>query len=800
MSEVLQHLSAELKPYLVKLEDFELGESIGHGAYGEVFKAVHKKTGKVCAVKQLHGTHFTNKDILDFCREVAVLAKCDGMFLTPFLGWQAAMPLLIVTEFIPKGSLFAALRHRPGSPSLTGTHKTLIALGVAKGMATLHAKGIIHRDLKSLNVLLDDKLLPCICDFGVSRFADEKSQLLTKDVGTPHWMAPELFMSQKYTNKVDVYAYAILLWEMVTETVPFKGKSGVQIALAVCQNRERPAFPSHVPKALKQFISACWHQDPDKRPTFEQIVKVLCNKKVMFAGTNPAAIDFIRNEMREYEANHVKPKGPPLVVNEAPEPQRVPIAGPGKGDFNKLKETGMDVKEYKVNFEKCASELSGDNVAQFFDNVSCVFGPGVPTAVVEYVNEQMYVIIKASRQNLDAFMKFDLIHKLPLGTQSEVHSSFDILLFVATQLPSAIDKEILNSFVPFLKDDGIKMISVMFKVLENFDRMENGWTVSDHLIRSSEHFIVSCPLELLRVFNHLLLHYSQFYQARYEYVIPVLLKLLTTSQNAEVLRETYGIMIQFYSPNFVFDVAVLERHIDVPELRKVVMSFIIKQKVIHISQSLIGKLLAMLPGEEAAFYAIMCSCDRTKSGDSLIMHGGSWMTNGKMTTQQVAHILLILLCYPDLRPHVARFPEFAPFLANLLRNGDEMAIDIAETFLVRLGASSHLVAQLSESGVLAQIFEYVSKTTNVALVRPAVYLIDTMSRHLFAKEYLILLSFLGQHALAHDNLGLACLSALVSVCQHPEGKRKAEELGILESLRNMGEVEEYRPYLSVLLA
>ena len=803
MSAVLKHLSGELQDYLVQLDDFEMGELIGKGAFGEVFKAVHKKTQKVCAVKKLFATDISDKDTVDFCREVAVLARCDGMFLTPFMGWQATVPLLIVTEFIPKGSLFAALRHRPGSPTLTGTHKTVIALGVAKGMATLHEKGIIHRDLKSLNVLLDDRLLPCICDFGVSRFAGEAGQLMTKDVGTPHWMAPELFMSQDYTNKVDVYAYAILLWEMLTETVPFKGKSGVQIALAVCQNRERPAFPGHVPKPLKQFISACWHQDPEKRPSFDQIVKVLSQKKVMFAGTNPAAIDFIRNEMREYAANHSKQKSAPLSTKEAPIPQKVPVAAPApaaKANVQGLRDVSMDEKAYKANFERCVSELNEENVEVFFENLSAVYKEASPAGIIEYVNEQVLQIIQGSRQYLDVYVKADLHHKLPLATPAQINSSFDILLFVTTQIPASLDQRTIDSFSRTIKEYGLKMINVMYKVLENFDRMENRWIVADRLIGFADHFLVSCPLELIRIFNYLLLHYSQFYSSRYEYVVPIIVRLVRTSQDVTVLSEAYGIMVQFYVPNFVFEVEILEKHFDIPELRNVVMCFIMKQKGIHINESLMRKLLALLPVDERAFYAILCSCDRTNSGDSLVHCGGDWMTNGKMASHQVASLLLVLLCYPELRNYIGSLPEFPAFLAELVRSNDENVFDIAETFLVKVGVCHNLMIQLSSNGFLSQLFTFIRTTSNANVVRMCIYIIDSGTRLGFVNDYLMSMDWLLARATEGGVMGLPAVSALASLCMYPEAKEKATQLGVVDALNGLRDREGYNEYISVLLS
>jgi hypothetical protein len=163
-------------------------------------------------------------------------------------------------------------------------------VGIARGMLALHRQQMVHRDLKSLNILLDDELYTKVCDFGIARFLGEHEVGCTKNVGTPHWMAPEIFESRAYTSKVDVYAFGMLVWEMLTEGVPFKGKDGFQVAIAVARNRERPPLPEDGPRDLRDFIALCWDHEPSVRPTFSQIVRKLCQGLVLFGVDNADSV------------------------------------------------------------------------------------------------------------------------------------------------------------------------------------------------------------------------------------------------------------------------------------------------------------------------------------------------------------------------------------------------------------------------------------------------------------------------------------------------------------------------------
>ncbi|OHT12179.1 hypothetical protein TRFO_18190 [Tritrichomonas foetus] len=285
-----------LKPiedFQVNYNEFKIGKSIGRGSYAEVFIAVHIPTNQQAAIKILHAKQLNGKDKVYFCREVKILSSLNNPFVLSFLGYSSLVPPFVVTEYIPKGSLYDAIYHQPGAPSLNSTHKSLIAIGIAYGMISVHKQGVIHRDLKSANILLDDSLLPKIIDFGLSKYNVGSDQLLGS-VGTPNWMAPEMFEDDNYTEKIDVYSYGMILYEMLTEKLPFKGLEPVRIMMDVFGG-QRPIIPQNCPKPLHQLIESCWEQDPTKRPSFEAIYELFISKQVYFPNTNLNMIDAMTN-------------------------------------------------------------------------------------------------------------------------------------------------------------------------------------------------------------------------------------------------------------------------------------------------------------------------------------------------------------------------------------------------------------------------------------------------------------------------------------------------------------------------
>ena len=167
-----------------------------------------------------------------------------------------------------------------------------IALDVANGLAFLHQcppHGILHRDLKSQNVLLTEYLCAKLADFGLSKVRVESSrsqyyaQSSSKSVGTIPWMAPECFgIRPKYSKKSDMYAYGMVLWELISRRMPYEEVTEPNEIRDAIKSGEREEIPEQttnpreeVPVSFKNVIRFCWFQEVDKRPRARDAIETL---------------------------------------------------------------------------------------------------------------------------------------------------------------------------------------------------------------------------------------------------------------------------------------------------------------------------------------------------------------------------------------------------------------------------------------------------------------------------------------------------------------------------------------------
>lgn len=263
--------------------DFSNSVEITKGTY-----CIASWRGIQVAVKRLKEEVINDDDKVNAFRdELALLQKIRHPNVVQFLGAVTqSSPMMIVTEYLPKGDLRAFLKSRG---ALKPTTAVRFALDIARGMNYLHENKpapIIHRDLEPSNILRDDSGHLKVADFGVSRLLTIKEDRPLSCLDTScRYVAPEVFRNEEYDTKVDVFSFALILQELIEGNPPFYTKQENEVPKAY-DARQRPPFKAptkHYAHGLKELIEECWDEKPSKRPTFRQIITRLESIHYSFA-------------------------------------------------------------------------------------------------------------------------------------------------------------------------------------------------------------------------------------------------------------------------------------------------------------------------------------------------------------------------------------------------------------------------------------------------------------------------------------------------------------------------------------
>eukprot|EP00906_Rhabdomonas_costata_P035991 RCo050532 len=265
--------------WLVRYEDIEVMEQLGSGSFGTVFRGRMKRSKDLVAFKV-----FAVQDadmVASFRREVKMLSTLRHEHIVVFRGACIEIPhMCIVTEYMSQGNLYTKLHNE--EETLPWSLLIRWVRDIARGMNYLHTlcPPVIHRDLKSPNVLINDYNMIKLCDFGMAR-TKQQTVIHTKGMGgSPLWMAPECLRGEAFAEKSDVYSFGVVMWEILTREVPWEDKEMIQLIGLVGfrhQTLKIPPprkWPKGCPQQYVSIMQSTWKAVPQDRPSFADLVPV----------------------------------------------------------------------------------------------------------------------------------------------------------------------------------------------------------------------------------------------------------------------------------------------------------------------------------------------------------------------------------------------------------------------------------------------------------------------------------------------------------------------------------------------
>lgn len=252
----------ERRNYRIEYKMLSTGNLIGTGSFGNVFRGEYR--GADVCIKKLKMQKFSKQQRTLFAQEASIMVGLRHPNIVLFMGVCLVSPTYcIVTEYMHRGSLFDVIHNEKIRLNLPLILNMLS--DILKGLYFIHSSGLVHRDLKSPNLLVDRNWTIKIADFGLSctqaeASGDAQISLL--------WTAPEVLLNDKncYGVKSDIYSFGIVLWEIMARKIPFEGLPVASISPAVVANQRPPISPEWH-SGVSSLITSCWHSRSECRPS-----------------------------------------------------------------------------------------------------------------------------------------------------------------------------------------------------------------------------------------------------------------------------------------------------------------------------------------------------------------------------------------------------------------------------------------------------------------------------------------------------------------------------------------------------
>nr|XP_056701149.1 serine/threonine-protein kinase 4 [Euleptes europaea] len=250
-------------------EVFDVLEKLGEGSYGSVFKAIHKETGQVVAIKQVP----VESDLQEIIKEISIMQQCDSPHVVKYYGsYFKNTDLWIVMEYCGAGSVSDIIRLR--NKTLLEDEIATIIQSTLKGLEYLHFMRKIHRDIKAGNILLNTEGHAKLADFGVAGQLTDTMAKRNTVIGTPFWMAPEVIQEIGYNCLADIWSLGITAIEMAEGKPPYADIHPMR-AIFMIPTNPPPTFrkPEHWSDEFMDFVKQCLVKSPEQRATATQLLQ-----------------------------------------------------------------------------------------------------------------------------------------------------------------------------------------------------------------------------------------------------------------------------------------------------------------------------------------------------------------------------------------------------------------------------------------------------------------------------------------------------------------------------------------------
>ncbi|CCH41319.1 hypothetical protein BN7_858 [Wickerhamomyces ciferrii] len=264
-------VTSDVKSGKPKPSDFEYIKVLGVGSYGKVLLVREKKTGKLFAQKQLKKASIIiqSKTVERTINEKSILENIDhGSIVKLFYSFQDNDKLYLILEYLDGGELF---QHLQQEKFLSETNAAVYLAQMVLGLEHLHKIGIVYRDLKPENCLLDSDGYLVLTDFGLSKVGLNDDELCTSLIGTPEYMAPEILQDIPYDYAVDFWSLGCVMFDMLTGSPPFTGNNNKRIMDKILANKFK--VPFYLSADAKDLLLRLLKKNPDKRLTDFETVK-----------------------------------------------------------------------------------------------------------------------------------------------------------------------------------------------------------------------------------------------------------------------------------------------------------------------------------------------------------------------------------------------------------------------------------------------------------------------------------------------------------------------------------------------
>lgn len=820
-------------PYYVREhEDFRLDRPLGRGGFGVVWHAIDQKTGNECAVKELFAEKLDEKLSKTFIAEVTTMAVCASRFICQLVGFTLQPPFSIITVYQPNGDLKETVIKHINRMAFSGSHLSTIALCIAHGIDYMHQNGMLHRDLKSTNILMDKQQLPRIGDFGISRFDPELAdEPLTRRIGTPVYMSPEVFLGERYSKPADIYTFGLILFEMAECHIPYERMTREQMVNVLMSDEIDLPFTKITPKPLKELILRCLSRTQSERPTAREIFQLFAEGKVAFGNTEKKKIKQMAQKIEEADRKRKENPPPPptsycnveemisryLLHNDdvknkptgqeeedKPETESfVPI--PPKqyyGRYQANNESKFTIDEqvladpsnskFMEKMVEYANNMTDANAHDFIFATKKYINGLTPPKVLNFLYRIYYICMQNSIKFIDLCYQFNLFSDLMFKPETE-YICTELLGLLFKKRPIIIDNRISSVFMNFKEHQDI-ICSLFVMYATNLPPLQFSIGVVNEFFSFS--YLLSDDAQKLKYIDIITYTFNKnkvLGRALASKAFPLFTSLIRSS-NPKTVRHAYEGLIKANIFNLTIQTEIINAHLGNSELSDITLSYLNRCSTLPDSYEFIAALFPLMNTKAKAIEIVIRTVFSSNKLAIYIAGDQNWMRLHLLSSENSLRLLLASLRFSLSIDALARnqyFPTFTAYIAT--STNPNVLIPLANILILFL-RTPDAVKLFTATGSLNEFFTQCSRSNDGNLLLVSLSLMDAALRSSYSPAFTIYIPKLIEMLRYQNDLTTRSIIILVAMSGYPEGAAALKLVGLNDYFTGLTKMPSYSSY------
>ncbi|OHT16567.1 TKL family protein kinase [Tritrichomonas foetus] len=776
---------AERLPYYVRdVSDFKCEKEIGRGGFGVVWLGTDLKTGEKVAVKELLFNRLSSGESRHYIREIYTMALTTNRYIVPLVGFTVEHPYTIITKYEENGQLSKYIRSKyihANAQKLSGTHLTIIAMCLASALMDFELNNIVHRDLKSGNILMGEKLLPKICDFGTARIFSPRSQMTNK-IGTINYMAPEVMSDKSYDNKVDVYGFGMVLYEMCEGRVPFSDFKRDHLLQLIPDQSINLEF-AKTPKDLKKFIKKCTDFDPDNRPTPEEIYNMFSSGKLAFPGTKKKKILKIHEMITsdELRRRNGEKKIPEVYVNieevlnkldkthqQSPKPSPKPSAS--QSISNIFNDVDFDFKfledprrsDFSELLEKCDKKLSPDNYTDFSVSIVKSLQARPKEETVISIFEVIMKHIIRDYTLMSPLMEASFYQEMTLTSPALKDMGIEFFGILFKFKTGLVRASLTKSIAQLIHHNPEAMVIQLGHYIRNLPPQNESFPVISIFTDESSIFLNShAAPSFIKLLYHLISTNQHFREEALMPLSPVFMKACVSSDEETAITAILAVINILPDPNFVVDFEALLSIAANDNLRRYLISLTLRIMKYPSSRRLAQLLLGFATRSNRGFLALMNYASSSYENAVILSKMHEYLLMGLPNVLNTFRLFLVLFSYSKLRTAIISLPEYPTMLMMFLKEQNEFIFGCMPSIIRRSSPNSNLILALQKIGFYQLFYTIAIASESESVLNSALLMSDSVSSIQYIDEVSSFIPKISGILKNHQNLTQQAITVLV---------------------------------------